>query len=107
MQAAHGNNACSSSSPLDIECRVKGTEAVYSSTNDVLEEACTVEEGIVCRSINQTDSNCEDYEVRFKCDVFSGWFMHLFCKIIAITLHIFCVSLQHLYINLNEPFFIS
>ena len=70
---------CGDNEPLRAECRLTGSDADSvgvdaASSNDLFEVGytCTVD-GLLCLSVNQTggatDGDCEDFEVRYVCEV--------------------------------------
>ena len=70
---------CEGEIPIRSECRLVGSgpdtlNADAGSSNDVFEVGfeCTVD-GLLCLAVNQTggdtDGDCEDFEVRYVCEV--------------------------------------
>ncbi|XP_038078529.1 mucin-5B-like [Patiria miniata] len=65
---ASGHNPCSSKEPIDIQCRVRGTNQNWSDAGQELKTKCTPSEGLVCLNADQTSGqSCLNYEVRFLC----------------------------------------
>ncbi|XP_013401813.1 cartilage intermediate layer protein 1 [Lingula anatina] len=63
-----GFNPCSGHEPIDIQCRVTGTNQPWDQTGQVIKVKCTSSEGFVCENSDQPSGEfCKDYEVRFLC----------------------------------------
>ena len=68
LHQADGNVPCDE--PVAIQCQTVGGVA-WNSTGDVFRSGygCTVENGLKCYNADQSDGSCEDYKVKFACDV--------------------------------------
>ncbi|XP_013401801.1 cartilage intermediate layer protein 1 [Lingula anatina] len=63
-----GHNPCSDHEPLDIQCRVRGTNQPWDQAGQKIRVKCTPSEGFACDIADQQiEQNCYDYEVRFLC----------------------------------------
>ncbi|XP_076444633.1 uncharacterized protein LOC143282756 isoform X2 [Babylonia areolata] len=60
----NGLNICNGKQAVKAECRVVTSQ---DSPKETLSIHCTPSEGLLCHGSNQTDGNCEDYEIRFLC----------------------------------------
>ena len=60
-----------------IECRRVSDHLDYSLTGEVFEPGgeCTVERGLACHNKHQPDNRCDDYEVRFFCELQGKMYM--------------------------------
>lgn len=67
----------------EADCRVVDTWEDYTVPAEDLFIACTLE-GLLCYGSNQTDSTCEDYEVKYFCD----------CELILILIFGFSILSQ-------------
>ncbi|XP_033636832.1 mucin-5AC-like [Asterias rubens] len=66
--ATTGHNPCSSKEPIDVQCRVRGTNQNWSDAGQEIKTKCTPSEGFVCLNADQPrGSSCLNYELRFLC----------------------------------------